>query len=190
MGTADRVERVLAPVVASCGLELVDVEAQSGRVRVTVDRVGGIDLDTIGSATNAISHALDDADAVPGGRYELEVSSPGVERRLRRPEHFAAQLGARISVKTKPGTEGERRLEGELTAADGKGFVLEDESILGGRREFAYEEVERAVTVFDWKAALAGTRAPSAKKDHKAARRQVETARHEREEQGHGTETR
>lgn len=171
MGTAERVEHVVAPVVASCGLELIDIESQTGRLRVIVDRPGGVDLDAIGAATGAISRALDDADAVPGGRYELEVSSPGLERRLRLPSHFSDQVGSRVAVKTKPGTEGERRLEGVIAGVDEDGFELVDESIPGGSRKITFSEVERAATVFDWKAALAGKSAPSARKEHKAARR-------------------
>ncbi len=189
MGTAERVEHVVAPVVASCGLDLVDLEVGSGRLRVTVEREGGVDLEAIGAATSAISRALDDSDPVPGGSYELEVSSPGLERRLRRPEHFAAQLGARVSVKTKPGTGGERRLEGTLVSVEGAGFVLEGEMIEGGRRHLAFDEVERATTVFDWRAALAGTGAPSARKEHRAARRATAQGGGSSKNR-HGTETR
>ncbi len=192
MGTAERVERVVAPVVAALGLDLVDVEVNTGRLRVTLDRPGGVDLETIGSATGAISRALDDADPVPGGSYELEVSSPGLERRLRRPEHFAAQLGARVAVKIKPGSGGERRIEGILKTSDDSGFELEDEAIEGGRRRIAFDEVDRATTLFDWRAALAGTSAPSARKEHRAARRKVAAGQsgNGSTKTRHGTETR
>jgi ribosome maturation factor RimP len=190
MATAEKLERVIAPVVTSFGLELIDLEANTGHLRVTVDREGGVDLDTIGSATGAISRALDETDAMPGGRYELEVSSPGVERRLRRPEHFAAQVGARVAVKTKPGTEGERRVEGRLSQVSAHGFELVDESIAGGSRMIAFQEVERANTVFDWRAALAGTSAPSARKEHRARRRAATREGQGQRDVRHGTETR
>ncbi len=177
MNTIDRVERVVAPVVASSGLELVDVEVRPGTVRVTVDRSGGVDLDSLGTATTAISRVLDDADAVPGGRYELEVSSPGVEQRLRRPDHFQRHVGTTIAVKTKPGVDGERRLEGRLRAAGTDRFVIEGDLVPGGSRELAYDEVERAHTVFDWRAALAGTSAPSARRQHKADRQRRSSGR-------------
>ena len=170
MSTAEDVERVVAPVVESAGLELVDVEVRPGHVKVTVDRDGGVDLDTIGATTTQVSHALDHHDAVPGGRYELEVSSPGVERRLRKPEHFARFLGEAVAVRTRAGVEGERRCEGRLVAADGEGFTLEGETVEGGRRRFVYGDVERAHTVFDWRAALRGTSAPSARREHRSER--------------------
>jgi ribosome maturation factor RimP len=172
MSTIERVERVVAPVVESSGLELVDVEVRPGTVRVTVDRSGGVDLDTLGAATTAISRILDDTDAVPGGRYELEVSSPGVERRLRRPDHFQSHIGADVAVKTKPGVEGDRRVEGVLAEAGPHSFRVEGDLVPGGSREIAYADVERAHTVFDWRAALAGTSAPGSRRQHKAERQQ------------------
>ncbi|MHB1988454.1 MAG: hypothetical protein ACYCSF_10790 [Acidimicrobiales bacterium] len=191
MGTTAAVQAVVAPIVSSVGLELVDVEVQSGTVRIVVDRQGGADLDSIGAATAAISRALDDANAVPWGRYELEVSSPGLERRLRTPEHFAAHIGARVAIKTKPGTEGERRTEGIIVSADELRITLEDTTIPGGTRQISFQDVERAHTVFDWRAALAGTSAPSARREHKAARRaQPQHVSREREDDRHETETR
>lgn len=185
MSTIDKVERVVAPVVESAGLELVDLELRPGGVKVTVDRPGGVDLNSVGSITAAISRALDVSDPVPGGSYELEVSSPGVERRLRRPEHFQRHLGAQISVKTKPGSDGERRVEGLLTYADESHFRLEGDGVPGGVRELGYAEVERAHTIFDWRAALAGTSAPHGRREHKHARKN-EGRRREGDDKGQG----
>jgi ribosome maturation factor RimP len=170
MSTADDVERAVAPVVESAGLELVDVEVRPGHVKITVDRDGGVDLDSIGATTTQVSHALDRHDAVPGGRYELEVSSPGLERRLRKPEHYARFVGDDIAVRTRPGIEGQRRCEGRLVEAGAENFTLEGDGVEGGRRTLAYDEVERAHTVFDWRAALAGTSAPSARRQHRSER--------------------
>jgi ribosome maturation factor RimP len=158
MNTSDTVERVVAPVLSSLGIELVDVESHPGHVKVTIDRSSGLDAAAISQATAAVSHALDEADAVPGGRYELEVTSPGVERRLRRPEHFSRFVGTANAVRLRPGVaeDGERRLEGQLTVADDSGIVLEVPAA-GGARRIAYRDVERAHTVFDWRAALASS---------------------------------
>ncbi|MGC9962546.1 MAG: ribosome maturation factor RimP [Acidimicrobiales bacterium] len=157
MNTSDAVERVVAPVLSSLAIELVDVESHPGHVKVTIDRTSGLDVAAISQATAAVSHALDEADAVPGGRYELEVTSPGVERRLRRPEHFSRFVGTDIAVRLRPGVaeDGERRLEGRLTGADDSGIVLEVAA--GGAHRIAYGDVERAHTVFDWRAALASS---------------------------------
>jgi ribosome maturation factor RimP len=190
MSTTDKLELVLAPVVESSGLELVDVEVRAGTVRVTVDRSGGVDLEALGAATTAISRILDDADAIPGGRYELEVSSPGVERRLRRPDHFVSHIGELVSVKTKPGVEGDRRVEGVLAAADATTFRIEGDSVADGCRQIAYEDMDKAHTVFDWRAALAGTSAPSSRRQHKADRqKRNQNGNDERDDDTRKTET-
>ena len=142
MTVSDRVRDVVGAPLETSGLELVDVEHTGTLVRVTVDRPGGVDLDAVSDASRLVSEALDRSDVVPG-RYVLEVSSPGVERALRTPEHFRRFVGSRVSVRTRPDTEGERRMEGELEAADDEGVVV------AGRR-LAYDDIERARTVFVW----------------------------------------
>ena len=170
MSTGENVERVVAPILVSAGLELVDVEVRPGNLRVVVDRAGGPDLDEISKAASAISRALDNEDVMPGGRYELEVSSPGLERRLRRPEHFSRFVGSRIAVRTSPGTEGERRLEGVLESADTTGIGVAVAGPAGGSRRFEYDELDRVHTIFDWKAALAGTSALTARAERRGTR--------------------
>ncbi|HLX87663.1 MAG TPA: ribosome maturation factor RimP, partial [Acidimicrobiales bacterium] len=114
----DELFDLLAPTVASFGLELLDVEVKSRLVRVVVDGPGGAGLSAISDATRAVSAALDGHDPMPGERYTLEVSSPGVERPLRTPEHFARAVGETVSVRTRAGEAGERRVTGVLTATD------------------------------------------------------------------------
>jgi ribosome maturation factor RimP len=138
----ERVRRLVEPVLAQQGVELVDVDQAGGTLRVTVDRPGGIDLDALTEVTRTVSDLLDRHDPVPG-RYTLEVSSPGVERPLRTPEHFRRFVGSSVAVRTVPGAEGERRVEGTLTAADDEGVVVD------GRR-LAYADIERARTRFEW----------------------------------------
>lgn len=169
MGTSDDVERVAAPLLKAAGLDLVDVETRAGNIVVTVDREGGIDLDTLASVSKGISAAIDREGVGPSRRYELEVSSPGLERRLRRPEHFRRFVGHQISVRTLPGVDGERRCEGELSSADDNGIVVTAPGLPDGRRRLAYGDIERAHTVFDWKAALASTAAPTARSERRAA---------------------
>jgi len=173
MGAANDVERIAAPVLRATGLELVDVEVRSGNIVVTVDAEGGVDLDTLASVSKAISSALDREDAGPRGHYELEVTSPGLERRLRRPEHFRKFVGQQISLRTLPGVGIDRRLEGEIVAADDDGVVLRISGSPDDCRRVAYSDIERAHTIFDWKAALARTASPTARSDR---RRQAESS--------------
>jgi len=142
----DDLTGALSPVLADLGLDLVDVEVTGRVVRVLVDRDGGVDLDALASANKAVSAELDRLDPMPG-RYTLEVSSPGVERRLRTPAHFARTIGETVTVRTHPGTTEVRRLQGVLAAADDDGVVLETGD---GPVRIAYEQIERARTVFEW----------------------------------------
>src|SRR5437899_9117209 len=118
MGQTRRVHDLVESVLSASGLELVDIQVGGGLVRVTVDRPGGIDLDALSDINRTISAALDHDDPIPGGSYTLEVTSPGVERPLRTPEQFQRFVGTEVSVKTRPGIDGERRVAGRLARAD------------------------------------------------------------------------
>ena len=138
----------LQPVVVAADLELVDVEMKAGVLQVTVDREGGVDLEALTDANRAVSTVLDELDPIPG-HYSLEVSSPGIERPLRTPAHFAKAIGATVSVKTRPQVPGERRLQGSLVESDDDGFAL----VVTGSDEpvrLAYSDIDRARTVFVW----------------------------------------
>ena len=148
MGPAERVRELVEPVLATSDLELVDVEVGRGLVRLSLDRPGGIDLEAISAISPAISAALDAADPLPD-RYHLEVSSPGLERPLRTPEQFQRFVGSKVSVRTLPGVEGDRRVTGTLSAADEEGVLVTPEGGAPGRR-VRYADVERARTVFEW----------------------------------------
>jgi ribosome maturation factor RimP len=155
MVDVDTIVRVLAPAVTDLGLDLYDVDVTgSGRariLRVMVDREGGVDLEAIAAATQAVSPLLDapPLDAVIPGPYALEVSSPGLERPLRTPAHFARAVGETVSVKTRASdTHGPRRERGVVTAADDAGFdlTLDDATV----QRVAYENLTQAHTVFEW----------------------------------------
>jgi ribosome maturation factor RimP len=162
-GGPDALERALSPVVGAFGLEVVDTEHSGGTLRVTVEGGEPIDLDRLARVSAAVSAFLDERpDLAPNHRYELEVSTPGLERRLRRAAHFAGAVGQRVAVRTVATAPGDRRAEGTLVGADEAGFslTLDDSST----RRIAYADVDRAHTIFDWKAAL-----KSAKRDARQA---------------------
>jgi len=154
----------LQPVVRAVGLELVDVELRSGVLLVTVDRDGGVDLGALTDANRVVSSVLDELDPVPG-RYTLEVSSPGVERTLRRPAHFVRAVGETVTVKTRPQVPGDRRRRGVLVAADDDGLTLDVDGGPEGGIRLSYSDIDKARTVFVW-GSEAGPRgkAPSASK--------------------------
>lgn len=166
----DELFDLLAPAVAGAGLELVDVEVRAHLVRVVVDSPSGAGLDAISDATRAVSGALDAHDPLPGQRYTLEVTSPGVERPLRDPRHFTRAVGETITVRTRTGGEGERRFTGTLGAADDAGIVLTGPDLGPEGRRFAYDDIERARTVFEWGPASGGARRAPDKRGRGAAR--------------------
>jgi len=136
----------LTPLLATMGLELYDVEIAAGSVRVTVTREGGVDLDTLSAASSSLSAWLDEHDPMPG-RYTLEVSSPGLERRLRTPAQFIGAIGETVTLRISPEGEAAERVAGTLLAADDDGVELATDK---GPRRARYDEVERARTVFAW----------------------------------------
>jgi len=141
-GDTNALVEALSPILEHQGLDLVDIERKGPELTVFVDRAGGVTLDELGSATKIISAALDELDPIPG-RYTLSISSPGLERRLRTPAHFARAVGEQVTVRVHGGTDNVRRMTGTLEAADEAGFTLAGERI-------AYDEIERARTIFEW----------------------------------------
>jgi ribosome maturation factor RimP len=150
MDTTARVRLVVAPLVAEAGAGLYDLEYAGGVLRVTVEHPDGVDLGLIASLTREISRTLDEVDPI-AGQYTLEVSSPGLERPLRRPEHFASAVGSVVSVKARAGVEGDRRIKGVLLAADDATITIAPTTADPGQtRVLALDEVEKARTVFEW----------------------------------------
>jgi ribosome maturation factor RimP len=155
-GTNELVD-ALAPVLEARGLDLVDVEVHGAQLTVFADREGGVGLDELADATRDVSAVLDDLDPMPG-RYTLSVSSPGLERRLRRPAHFARAVGEKVTVRLDAGTADVRRVTGTLEAADDEACTLCGPEVPDGRLRVPYERIERARTVFEWGPAPRGAK--------------------------------
>jgi ribosome maturation factor RimP len=153
------VESMVRPVVESAGLELFDVayDRAGGRrvLRVTVDRKGDLDLDTIATVSDAIARRLD-LEGFGDGRYELEVSSPGIEHPLRTPAQFARAIDSTVRIKTTAPVDGARVHVGTLRVADADSVSIE---IDGETRRLQMAEITAARTIADWSAELKGSRA-------------------------------
>ena len=149
MSVPERVRAVIVPVVASRGLELFDLEQAGAVLRVTVDRPGGADIDAIADVTRAISRALDEHDPISGA-YTLEVSSPGLERALRTPEHWAWAVGRTVSVKTFPNHPLGRRFAGTVTSASDTAVTIALDEPVGESVTLALGEIAKARTTFEW----------------------------------------
>lgn len=150
MGPTDSIRDLIEPLVSSSGLEMWDIEVSSGLVRILVDRQGGIDLDDLGQLTERISAALDSHDELtPSGHYSLEVSSPGVERKLRTPDQFRRYVGTPVSVKTAEPIDGSRRTKGVLETADEAAISLRPDLATEPVR-VPYAQIQTAHTVLEW----------------------------------------
>ena len=92
MSETDKILKLVAPIVSDAGYELYDVQRNDSTLSVLVQGLDGVSIDDLTNLSRAVSALLDEHDPIPG-RYTLEVSSPGVERRLRNIDHFASAVG-------------------------------------------------------------------------------------------------
>jgi ribosome maturation factor RimP len=132
-----------AALLATLDLTLYDVEMASGTLTVTVTRDGGVDLEALTDANRALSAWLDEHDPI-AGRYTLDVCSPGLERKLRTPEHFAHAIGETITLRQRREGEPTRRLEGRLVSVEGSTLRIDDHEV--GEVEVRLDSLERART--------------------------------------------
>jgi len=120
--------KLLEPAVERLGYELADLEVRLGAkgwlIRVFIDKPEGIDLDDCEKVSQAVSALLDVEDPVPGN-YNLEVSSPGLDRKLTKVEHFQRFEGETLKVQMRFPIEGRRRFRGTLVSLDDENIVLE-----------------------------------------------------------------
>jgi ribosome maturation factor RimP len=136
------------PYVAAEGIELDDVEILGGGqiVRVTVDSDEEVGVDRIAELSRGISRLIDDDDPFKGS-YTLEVTSPGLERKLTRPRHFEKSIDAEVKVKTFREVAGTKEHKGIITSSGDTGFTVD---IDGQEREISYDDVSSARTVYVW----------------------------------------
>lgn len=147
VSVSDRLETIrteVEPVVAPLDLSVYDVVLAGGVLRLVLDRPGGVDLDSLESASRLVGPLVDE---VVSGSYTLEVSSPGLERSLRTPAHFAGALDAAVSVKARNAEGAIERLRGVLTAVDATGITIRTDD---GEHTVLLDSIEQAKTVFEW----------------------------------------
>ena len=135
------VEGLARPAVEEQGCSLWDVEyvkeAGSWYLRLYIDKEGGVSIDDCEAVSRAVDPLLDEADPIQDA-YTFEVSSAGADRVLKRPEHFAAFLGAEVDVKFYRAIDGQKSCTGVLEDYSQEGLTL---SAPGGRRQLAREDV-------------------------------------------------
>lgn len=121
----EKVREIVERVARDRGLEVVDVEFRGGgkarMLRIFIDRPEGVTHEDCATVSNEVGTILDVEDAVPGASYTLEVSSPGLDRRISKAADFERFTGRLVKVSTREEHEGNRHFEGRLERfADGK----------------------------------------------------------------------
>jgi ribosome maturation factor RimP len=149
-----RVEQLVAPLAAAEGLEVVDIElrhegSRGGRIlRVYLDKEGGPSIDDLSRVSRQLSELLDEQDTVPGA-YTLEVSSPGINRPLKRPEDFARFVGQRVRVRARDLIDGRRSFLGILREVSNEQIKLEQD---GKEFRIPFSMIEKSNYEHDWSA--------------------------------------
>jgi ribosome maturation factor RimP len=126
--TAQELARILEPAIEGLGYELADLEVKlggrGGVVRVFIDHADGISLDDCEKVSMAVSALLDVEDPLPG-QYNLEGSSPGLDRKLTKVEHFQRFEGETLKVSMRFPIDGRKRFRGTLLSSDDENIVVE-----------------------------------------------------------------
>jgi ribosome maturation factor RimP len=120
--------RLLEPIIERLGYELIDLEfvphGHESVLRVFIDGAAGIGHEDCAAVSTAVSAALDENDPIPG-HYNLEVSSPGFDRVLRKRAHYERYVGSRVRVQLGSPLDGRRRFTGTLVAVGDEGVTVD-----------------------------------------------------------------
>lgn len=148
-----RLLELVEPLLQGMGYELVDLQLalarKGGQLRLFIDADAGVGIDDCERVSHAVSALLDAEDPIPVP-YALEVSTPGLDRLLRTPRHFARHMGSRVHVELLQPRDGRRRYTGRLLgAAAGDGIELD---VDGVKTTIGYGEIGRAHVVPEWPA--------------------------------------
>lgn len=154
--TLDRIREIAERVASSSGLELVEVELRGSgkarRLRIFIDKPEGVTHEDCADYSREIGTILDVEDAVPGGSYVLEVSSPGLDRKLVKSADFERFQGNLIKFSTHEPVNGNRHFQGRLVKFDGSQLTVELETASAKKKaqqgsgvvEVAYSNIEKA----------------------------------------------
>ncbi len=149
---SSKIEEIARRVVDSEGLELVEVEVKGGGVqrlvRVSIDKPAGVTHADCELVSQQVGTILDVEDVLPGGRYTLEVSSPGVERKLLKPKDYERFQGKKAKIVLRDAMDGRRTWEGTLAGlAEGRVTL---ETAPGSSIQLPLDRIEKANLKFEW----------------------------------------
>lgn len=147
-----KVLEIVNRVGASNEIEIVDVELLGGGahrvLRIFIDKPSGVTHADCESVSDQVGAILDAEDVIPGGAYHLEVSSPGVERRLKSPGDFLRFAGQKIKVQLRSPIDKKKRWEGTLIGIDNNVIALEISP--GQLIHFPLDDLDKANLKFEW----------------------------------------
>lgn len=148
----EKIREIAERVAGREGMEVVDVHLLGGGpsrvLRIVIDKPQGVSHADCEFISQNVGTILDVEDAVPGGSYTLEVSSPGVERKLSKPQEFERFSGRKIKVVLRQAVEGQRHWAGLLKGiAEG---IITLEPSPGKSLRFPLDQVEKANLKFEW----------------------------------------
>ena len=130
--TGDELEKLLEPSIERLGYELSDLEVRlggkSGVIRLFIDHPDGIGVEDCEKVSSAVSALLDVEDPIPD-HYDLEVSSPGWNRKLRKVEHFQRFAGETVKVELRFPIAGRKRFRGTLVSSDDANIVVDVDGV-------------------------------------------------------------
>ncbi len=148
----EKVQAITRRVAESEGLEVVEIQLLGGgkkrMLRITIDKPAGVSHADCESVSQQVGTILDVEEVMPGGSYTLEVSSPGVERKLRGAADFERFLGRKAKVVLREPVEDRRSWEGILAGFAGDVVTLEPSP--GRSIRFTVQQVEKANLKFEW----------------------------------------
>ncbi|HPA83856.1 MAG TPA: ribosome maturation factor RimP [Deltaproteobacteria bacterium] len=140
-GLQKEIYKLISPEIAVMGFELIEVDFSGGALRLTIDKPGGVTIDDCVSVNRRVSLLLDTRDPIEGS-YRLEVSSPGLNRRLKTPGEFEHFAGRKVKVQTKEGT-----YRGIIRGLAGEAVLIDVE---GTELKFSFEDIQKANLEFDF----------------------------------------
>ena len=146
----EKVQNLIEPIINNIGYELYDLfyvkEGKDYYLRVVIDKEDGIDINDCIKVNDSINDVLDEADLIKD-QYFLEVSSPGIERILRKETHFKKQIGNEINVKLFTSFNGLKEFTGILEDYNEKELTLNYE---GSQIKLDNKNIAIAKTIYNW----------------------------------------
>jgi ribosome maturation factor RimP len=151
-GLIPKITELSEQAASGTGIEIAEVQLRGGGkarlVRVYIDKSGGVTHADCEVISHRLGKLLDDLDVMPGDSYTLEVSSPGIDRKLTRPRDFERVVGQKIRLAVREPIDGQTRFEGKLARVADEGLELE---ILPGQLvHVPLEKVQKANLKFEW----------------------------------------